>query len=157
MRPAATQRGIGVVQEDDPQVPDRLVGDARLIEQVLLNYLSNAIKFTEQGRVTLRVRRLADEASADGSSKHPIRLRIEVQDTGKGIEADKLGSLFQAFVQVDRDRRGSGLGLEITRRLVELMGGEISASGELGKGAEFRFTINVWETPAVEPQELPLV
>jgi two-component system sensor histidine kinase/response regulator len=136
VRPAADGRAIALRYENAPQLPDAWIGDARLIEQVLLNYLSNAVKFTERGSVTLRVR---EQAGAPGDDR--LLLRVEVQDTGSGIAPDKLDGLFKAFSQVMPDKRGTGLGLEITRRLVELMGGEVGVQSRLGEGSCFWFTV----------------
>jgi len=116
----------------DSDVPRRSAGDPLRLRQILVNLLSNAVKFTEAGRVCLRM-------TLDGS---PNCLLIEVSDTGAGIPADKLSLIFEEFTQVDgtisRRYGGSGLGLAITRRLVKILGGEISVESELGKGSTFR-------------------
>jgi CheY-like chemotaxis protein len=105
---------------------------------VLLNYLSNAVKYTEHGSITVRVR---VQAGAPGDRE--LLLRVEVQDTGSGIAPDKLDGLFKAFSQVMPDKRGTGLGLEISRRLVELMGGEVGVQSRLGEGSCFWFAVPV--------------
>jgi len=122
---------------DAAGVPDWLRGDAMRLRQALFNYASNALKFTERGRVTLRVL-LVGEGS-DG-----VHLRFEVEDTGIGIAADQLPRLFRPFAQVDasatRRYGGAGLGLVITRRLAELMGGEVGADSTPNVGSRFWFT-----------------
>jgi two-component system sensor histidine kinase/response regulator len=132
VRPAADGRAIALRYDNAPQLPDAWIGDARLIEQVLLNYLSNAVKYTEHGSITVRVR-----VQAGTPGDRELLLRMEVQDTGSGIAPDKLDGLFKAFSQVMPDKRGTGLGLEISRRLVELMGGEVGVQSRLGEGSCF--------------------
>ena len=118
-------------------LPHHLSGDATRLQQALLNYASNAVKFTESGRITLRVLTLEEDP------QHAL-LRFEVEDTGIGIEAAILEKLFDAFEQADNSttRRygGTGLGLAITRKLAELMGGTAGASSTPGKGSLFWFT-----------------
>ena len=109
------------------------VGDARRVEQVLLNLLNNAIKFTRQGEVVLT-------AALSGDSVH-----LRIADSGMGIKPEDMHTLFQPFRQIDvglaRNHEGTGLGLAICRRLAELMGGEIRAESEWGKGSTFSFTL----------------
>jgi PAS domain S-box-containing protein len=136
---ADTARAKGLrVQVDTGHVPVWLRGDATRLRQALLNYAGNAIKFTEQGSITLRVRML--ESSGDR-----LLLRFEVADTGIGIAQDELPRLFRAFEQIDasttRRYGGTGLGLTITRRLADLMGGDAGAESEPGKGSTFWFTV----------------
>ncbi len=129
-------------------VPPHLVGDPTRLQQALLNYASNAIKFTDSGQVTLRVA-LVDE-DEDGA-----RLRFEVQDTGIGIDPEVLPRLFTAFEQADNSttRRygGTGLGLAITRKLAELMGGDAGASSTPAVGSTFWFTARLDKGRAGEP------
>ena len=134
---AAREKGLDVVVEADG-VPAWLHGDVTRLRQSLLNYAGNAVKFTEQGSITLRARLQAE--AADG-----LLVRFEVQDTGIGIAADKLPRLFQAFEQADvsttRRYGGTGLGLAITRRLAALMGGEAGAESTPGQGSTFWFSV----------------
>ncbi len=128
----------GVVLEVDTEgVPDWLQGDPTRLRQALLNYLSNAIKFTEQGKITLRARILETEADS-------VLIRFEVQDSGIGIDANKLDNLFRVFEQGDvsttRKYGGSGLGLSITRHLAQMMGGNVGVESELGQGSCFWLT-----------------
>ena len=122
---------------DGGKVPLWLRGDVTRLRQALVNYAGNAVKFTERGTVTLRARLLGEE------NDH-LLIRFEVEDSGIGIAAEKLGGLFNAFVQADvsttRRFGGTGLGLAITARLASLMGGEVGVESTPGKGSTFWFT-----------------
>jgi PAS domain S-box-containing protein len=139
----AHEKGLALVCEIAPNVPNDLVGDPTRLRQVLLNLLSNAIKFTESGEVSLRV-------APDADSSVPTALRFTVSDTGIGIPGDKLGQVFERFTQADSSttRRfgGSGLGLTISKRLVELMGGRIWVESRVGEGSVFAFAVpfEIW-------------
>lgn len=132
----AASKGI-VVDIDIQDGVQWLKGDPTRIRQALLNYASNAVKFTERGSITLRARPL-------DNLKHELLMRFEVQDTGIGIEPEKIPVLFNAFEQADitttRKYGGTGLGLSITRQLAQLMGGEANATSSPGKGSNFWFT-----------------
>jgi two-component system, sensor histidine kinase and response regulator len=131
---------------DPGELPASLLGDPTALQQALLNYAANAIKFTESGSVTLRTRVIDDQPQS-------ALLRFEVEDSGIGIEAEALPRLFSAFEQADntitRKYGGTGLGLAITRHLAELMGGSAGASSTLGQGSIF------WFTARLRKQELP--
>ena len=118
-------------------LPDVMVGDATRLAQGLLNYLANAVKFTEQGSITLRLTK-SEETASD------LLLRFAVTDTGIGIAPERLAALFVPFEQAEADtaRRfgGTGLGLAITKRLAEMMGGEVGADSTVGQGSTFWFT-----------------
>jgi PAS domain S-box-containing protein len=120
-----------------PEVPEHVVGDVNRIRQVLINLLGNAIKFTEQGEIVLRIELLKQQGER-------VTLRFAVRDTGIGLPSEKLETIFQPFEQADasttRKYGGTGLGLAICIRLVELMGGEMSVESELGRGTTFSFT-----------------
>jgi len=122
---------------DRDHVPNWLRGDATRLKQALLNYANNAIKFTEQGLITIRVKLVE-------SINDKLLLRFEVEDTGIGIPSEVTLNLFKAFEQADlsttRKYGGTGLGLAITKSLAELMGGEVGAESEPGKGSTFWFT-----------------
>lgn len=154
----AYDKGLSFVF-DRPAVSMWLKGDPMRLGQALLNYAGNAVKFTEKGSVALRVQVLED----DGAS---VLLRFEVQDTGAGISADTLDRLFLAFGQADasttRNHGGTGLGLVITRRLAQRMGGDAGATSDCGSGSTFWFTARVHhgtpletvqgESPHIDPQ-----
>ena len=122
------------------EIPRFLYGDALRIRQVIINIMNNAIKFTEEGSVTVKV-------ALQKREKEKVQLYFSVKDTGQGIRQQDLERLFDAFTQVDikknMGKEGTGLGLAISRQLVELMGGELSVTSEYGKGSEFYFTL--WE------------
>lgn len=145
---SARHHGLAVIAEVGSDVPDGLVGDPARLRQVLLNLTTNAIKFTPAGTVTLQARWLAD-------SPRPV-LRIEIIDTGIGIAADKLPSLFQRFSQADgsisRNYGGTGLGLAISRRLVEMMGGELGVVSQVGVGSTFWFELPLARQPMATVQ-----
>ncbi|MCR4787589.1 MAG: response regulator [Lachnospiraceae bacterium] len=134
----------------DYKLPARLMGDQVRIRQIIINLVNNAIKFTEVGYVRLKV-------SADRVSDDEIKLNISVKDSGLGIREEDMERLFDSFTQVDsiknHSKEGTGLGLTITKQLVELMGGKISVESAYGSGSEFFVTIPqkiVDETPATE-------
>ncbi len=135
----AAQAGLDLIYQIDYNVPDQIIGDSVRLRQVLINLVSNAIKFTQQGEVFLKVFQV--QANTDGSTE----LCFEVRDSGIGIAPEKLKRLFKAFSQVDssttRKYGGTGLGLVICEKLIALMGGSITVSSETGKGSVFTFTI----------------
>ena len=131
----AQTRKLGFAIEVDPQLGDSLHTDQGRVWQILKNLLSNAFKFTSQGRVVLR---FGQEAAVDG---HPARLSMSVQDTGIGIPADKQARIFEAFKQGDsgiaRQYGGTGLGLSISQKLAHLLGGSLEVSSDAGQGSTF--------------------
>jgi len=134
----AAEKNLELIYWMDPELPRHVVSDPTRLRQVLLNLLNNAVKFTEKGEVFLKVMR--DSANSD-------LIRLTVADTGIGIPKERLGTLFRSFSQVDtstsRRYGGTGLGLAICKRLVEMLGGDISVRSEPGRGTEFEFTIKV--------------
>lgn len=140
--PLAEKKLLTLTLELGPEVGE-LTGDRRRFEQVLINLLTNAVKFTERGHVHL------------GCAVHGRELSICVRDTGIGIKREDMGKLFHAFRQIDagltRNHDGSGLGLSICKRLVELMGGRISVESEWGKGSAFTFTLPLGQGVAPAP------
>jgi len=136
----AQQKGLEVIVDVDAAIPHTLRGDPGRLRQVLVNLLGNAIKFTEQGEVVLRVTREA------ATSQKEVVLHFSVRDSGVGIPLDRQKSIFEAFTQADgsttRTYGGTGLGLTISSQLVELMGGRLWVASEVGKGSTFHFTVN---------------
>ena len=149
------EKGVSLVVRVADDLPDMLMGDEGRLRQVLLNFLSNAAKFTAQGEVRLT---LSGVAGADG-----WRLRAEVSDSGIGIPEDRIAGLFERFSQADSSTTrlygGTGLGLSISQRLIEMMGGQIGAWSRPGAGSTFWFEIGLDEASApadrIEAQDRP--
>ena len=157
LAPQAQSRGLAFTYALDPELPEQIVGDPNRIRQIFVNFLSNAIKFTNQGNVTVRVG-WENRARSNG------RLRFEVQDSGIGLTADQQAAIFQPFRQADESttRRygGTGLGLAISRELAHRMGGEVGCSSKAGEGSTFWAVIpaSVSTAPAPSvavPSDLP--
>ncbi len=150
VREPAEEKGLRLVTEMDP-LPDSLVGDATRLRQALLNYLGNAVKFTREGSVSLRVKVMEQDDSG-------LLLLFEVQDTGIGIEAENLARLFEVFEQADgsmtRQHGGTGLGLAITRKLARLMGGDAGAESTPGKGSRFWFKARLSISARSAPRDI---
>jgi PAS domain S-box-containing protein len=148
----ARRKGLELILDTD-HLPRTLCGDPKQLAQALTHLMSNAVKFTDAGWVRLSCSKLAEDAAR-------LQLRFEVQDTGIGIPAHQLGRLFDAFEQADtsttRRHGGSGLGLTLTRQLVQLMDGEVGVRSEVGSGSCFWFS--VWldkvQPPSLPPQAL---
>jgi signal transduction histidine kinase/CheY-like chemotaxis protein len=161
MRVKAEEKGLGFSYEIAPGLPSAVTVDETRLRQVLLNLLGNAVKFTDAGKVALRV---LPAPSADGpTNEDSARLRFEVADSGIGMTALQLGRIFQPFEQVATAQRregGTGLGLAISQQLVQLMGGDIVVVSEPGKGSTFWFEIDVPVASAapaiVAPQDTPM-
>ena len=143
----ADEKGLELLCDINPVVPDTLLGDPGRVRQITTNLIGNAIKFTSTGEVALHV--AAQPAEGGGEVLHFI-----VTDTGIGIAPEKLETIFESFSQADtsttREYGGTGLGLTISRRLVELMGGKVWIESELGKGSHFHFTIPLREAAALD-------
>jgi signal transduction histidine kinase/ligand-binding sensor domain-containing protein/DNA-binding response OmpR family regulator len=135
----AADIGLDLVYEIDANVPAQIIGDSLRLRQVLMNLVSNAIKFTQKGEIFVKVHLLTVTAGDE------LEVSFEVQDTGIGIPADKMERLFKAFSQVDssttRKYGGTGLGLVICEKLTAMMGGKITVNSEPGHGTCFTFTI----------------
>ncbi|KPF50504.1 histidine kinase [beta proteobacterium AAP121] len=149
-RARAEKRELSLTLQVGPGVPDGVTGDAQRLKQVLLNLVGNGVKFTEQGGVTLSV-----DLEPDADPEHPPRVRFTVADTGIGIAPPALAHIFQPFYQVDstrsRLRGGTGLGLVISQRIVEAMGGRIEVSSRVGGGSSFSFTLTLPLAPQLPP------
>lgn len=145
----AESKGLAFVMETDPLLPGALVGDAGRVRQVFANLLGNAVKFTRQGSVSVRVSLLSRTADR-------CRILARIEDTGIGIPPETIERLFQPFTQADASTSrlygGSGLGLAISRRLVGMMGGRIEVESDPGEGSTFRFTLDL-PVSATEPGE----
>ncbi len=166
----AHRKGLELALDIDPDVPNRVVGDPTRLSQVLVNLVGNAIKFTEEGEVVVAIESASKDvlgdssaATADGGDKtgaadltradstgledDGITLHVRVQDTGIGIPPDKREKIFEAFEQADmsttREHGGTGLGLVISGRLVDLMGGDIWLESTPGEGSTFHFTVRI--------------
>ena len=152
-RYAADSKGLALRVEVAESVPPAVVGDPVRLQQVLVNLVSNALKFTRQGGVTVRVR-LAPGPPAEAGR---VALRFEVQDTGIGIPSNKLAAIFEDFSQANasttREFGGTGLGLSIARNLVQLHGGQLGVSSEEGVGSQFYFELTY---PVAEAGQAPL-
>lgn len=149
--PKAREKNIELSCRIAGDVPELIMGDAARLRQVLVNLVSNAVKFTEKGQVAIRL-----DAEFCGESRK-LALRFSVRDTGIGIPPGKQPLLFQSFSQlhpsINRKYGGTGLGLAICKRLVELMGGAISVESEVGSGSDFYFTLPVDLDPEGSPAE----
>jgi len=133
----AHKKGLELALDIDPEAPDALVGDVGRLRQIVVNLVSNALKFTEHGEIVVRV-------GLEAEAARQVTLHFTVSDTGLGIPKDKQGAIFDAFTQADtsttRRYGGTGLGLAICSRLVKLMGGRLWLESEVGRGTTFHFT-----------------
>lgn len=138
-RVRSDQKGLDFIYQPDPNLPTGIETDEKRLRQVLLNLLGNAIKFTDQGSITLKVE------TRESNANMPLpRLKFQVIDTGVGIASDEVNKLFQAFEQLGERKRqseGTGLGLAISQRIVQLMGGKIQVESQLGVGSTFYFEV----------------
>ncbi|MBI1947039.1 MAG: response regulator [Deltaproteobacteria bacterium] len=142
----AAAKGLELRVAVFPDVPDRLFGDGRRLQQVLANLIGNAIKFTERGSIDVTIGRTATPAQPS-----EVRLRVSVADTGPGIEPHAREHIFDAFAQADgsitRRYGGTGLGLTISAELVELMGGKLRVESTVGVGSTFTFDVSMTQSP----------
>src|SRR5271169_3400683 len=141
----AHQKNLELAYFVPPELPDFFLGDPVRLRQVILNLVGNAIKFTDQGEVVLRVR-------AESQDEEGVTLHYVVTDTGIGISRDKQKMIFEPFSQADtsttRKYGGTGLGLSISIRLIEMMGGRIWLESEEGRGTTFHFTARLGNATA---------
>jgi len=140
----AAEKGVELICDIDPHLKPVRLGDPSRLRQILLNLISNALKFTEKGEIVVTIKETLNNLT-DSSSAGMVE--ISVRDTGTGIPADKLELIFASFTQADssttRKYGGTGLGLTISRRLVEMMGGKIWAESELNVGSCFVLRIDI--------------
>nr|WP_320190138.1 ATP-binding protein [uncultured Desulfobacter sp.] len=150
----AHEKGLELVFDISPGTPVNLIGDPLRLGQVLLNLTSNAVKFTEKGEVVVAIN------TTTNTSDQPIELQISVKDTGIGIPADQLPTLFDAFTQMDssttRKYGGSGLGLAISKHLIKLMGGKITSQSKPGQGSLFSFFVVLKPNLSCVQRHLPI-
>jgi predicted ATPase/signal transduction histidine kinase/CheY-like chemotaxis protein len=158
----AENLGLQLLFERSQNVPQYIQTDEVKLRQVLINLLSNAMKFTEKGSVTVRVNKglgTRDWGLGTGDENSQSPITFEVEDTGMGIAPDELDKLFEAFVQTrtgEQSQEGTGLGLAIARSFVQLMGGEMTVQSELGRGSVFTFYIRPhWVEPAEIQEQQP--
>lgn len=137
----ANAKGLELIFDIDPELPSELYGDDTRINQVVMNLLTNAVKYTERGSVTMSMRRVNTDAAPD-----QIRILYEVKDTGIGIKEEDMVKLFESFERLDleknRNVEGTGLGMAITKKLLELMGSELHVSSVYGSGSTFSFELD---------------
>lgn len=156
MAAKAFEKNLDLICDIDDEIPEKIEGDPLRLRQVLTNLLSNAIKFTKSGQISLCVKKITSEITSDGKAQ--IRLQFSVTDTGIGLSAEGLARLFKPFVQADASTAqkfgGTGLGLTISKRLVELMGGKIWAESVANRGSTFHFTITAATETVAAPFEL---
>lgn len=148
MKPEAEKKGLKISFSMAANVPEKIIGDTTRIKEILLNFMSNAIKFTATGFITLGVRNINDKRISDSRKK----LSFYVSDTGPGISGEQLGNIFsryeQGSVSVSKKFSGSGLGLHISQKLAELMGGKITVESEISQGTTFYFT-SIFDIPGM--------
>ncbi len=136
----AQDKGLELIFNIDTDVPDKLVGDPLRLGQILLNFVGNAVKFTEKGEIEIAVKLIS-------KTEHETEIRFSVRDTGIGLTEEQQGKMFQSFSQADttttRKFGGTGLGLAISKKLVQMMHGEIGLKSEYGTGSEFFFNIKL--------------
>jgi two-component system sensor histidine kinase/response regulator len=151
----AQSKGLELTARILPSVPHGLIGDSLRLGQILINLLGNALKFTDKGEVALTVEALEHAQEAIPADTADVRLRLSVTDTGIGIAADKLDTIFGGFNQADASisRRfgGTGLGLPIVARLAKLMGGSVEVESVFGQGSIFRVTVTLRRDPKAAP------
>lgn len=159
-RANAEEKGLVLEKCVDPDIPSVVRGDAFRLRQILLNLIGNAVKFTNEGSITISARRVIASAEQDQDEGNAT-LRFSVKDTGIGLSDEAKLHLFQPFVQADgsttRQFGGTGLGLSISQRLAQMMGGEITVESEVGKGSEFVLLLPFATGQNVPPPQLPPV
>ncbi len=137
------EKNLEFETEIDKKLPDRLRGDEVRVRQIMTNILSNAVKYTDEGRICLKIS--GSDVITDGAGNQVIRLIIAISDTGRGIRQEDIGKLFTKFERVDLDKNstieGTGLGLAITKRIIDMMNGDITVESIYGVGSTFTVTL----------------
>lgn len=155
--PRAVDKSLELAYLFEPDTPEWIIGDVTRLRQIIVNLLTNGVKFTDTGEVVVYVQDVTADHATPVPEGHHI-LQVVVKDTGIGIPADRMDRLFKSFSQVDasttRKYGGTGLGLAICHRLCELMGGRMWVESEVGKGSSFCFTISV---PVADPAQRPII
>jgi CheY-like chemotaxis protein len=150
LAPLAFEKKLELITFIDKDVPEEVIGDQARLKQVLINLIENAIKFTGEGEIFIKVNNMNC-----GNATEPAIIQFEVQDTGIGIDRNDLEKLFLPFSQLDssltRRYGGTGLGLAISKRLIEMMGGKICLESEKAKGTKFSFSVHFKQTEKIEP------
>lgn len=156
LAPKAAEKNLELCYVADPEMPNNIVGDITRLRQILINLLGNAVKFTHEGEVVVKVHATPAEPTHRLTDQDCIAVHFSVQDTGIGIPEDKIDRIFKSFSQVDssttRQYGGTGLGLAISKKLCELMGGTMTVSSVVGKGSCFSFSI---VAQALPEQDMP--
>ncbi len=141
IKPRAEAKSLKLIMDIDPETPTALFGDEVRIKQIMINLLTNAVKYTEKGSVTLKV-----TFDRETKTSQNIILRVSITDTGIGIKKEEIDKLFEKFVRIDEKRNrnieGTGLGMSITSNLLTMMGGKLDVESEYGKGSTFSFELN---------------
>jgi signal transduction histidine kinase/DNA-binding response OmpR family regulator len=152
----AYEKGLQLTYYQEPTVPAVVVGDPARLRQVLVNLVGNAIKFTEQGEVSVRIKCQSPECGSQNDRPAVCNLQFEITDTGIGIAPERLNRIFEPFEQADAATNarfgGTGLGLAIVRRLADLMGGTVTAESEPNRGSTFRFAVSIEKTGVTKPR-----
>ena len=148
----ANAKGLELIFETEKTVPNNLIGDPLRLGQILINYANNAVKFTEKGEISIRIRLQTD-------MEKEVLLYFEVKDTGVGLTEEQKTQLFRSFQQADssvtRRYGGTGLGLAISKKLAVMMGGEVGVESEFGKGSTFWFTARLGKSPTKQRSYVP--
>ena len=149
-----TEKSLNLATYIDPAIPQHIYGDAFRIQQVLINLTSNAIKFTHQGQVEIKASLIQKLNSTHKSNNSSIEIKIEVNDTGIGINPEIQQQIFQPFTQASTTRNygGSGLGLALCKEIINTMEGTLGLKSEEGKGSSFWFTFTTQEAPALSSE-----
>ncbi|MFZ9738897.1 MAG: hybrid sensor histidine kinase/response regulator [Prochlorotrichaceae cyanobacterium] len=146
-------KGIALMVQGDTEGPCYIRSDAKKLRQILINLTGNAVKFTNEGSITLHLSRIPHPP--DSADAPNLTLQIQVIDSGQGIEAHQLDRIFESFTQVSSDQGGTGLGLTISRRFAQLLGGDLTVTSQVNHGTTFTLTLPVETVPAIAVAPAP--